>query len=106
MDTANFIREALSRPPVVIAYSVSQDLAASFPDKALIASTMRWLATQQPGTMDEVQLTQVRVLREQMASIPLPGDDVPPPDTPMLPMPGQFAHGRLLGRQVHYRPGM
>jgi hypothetical protein len=36
MDYADFIREVLSRPPVVIEYSVSQDLAKAFPDKALL----------------------------------------------------------------------
>ncbi|MGH2514559.1 MAG: hypothetical protein ACRDHP_02800 [Ktedonobacterales bacterium] len=43
MDNAGFIREALSRPPIVIAYSVSQDLATEFPDKALVQGEMIYL---------------------------------------------------------------
>ena len=70
-----------------------------------LASTMRWLATAQPGTMDDIMLGQAHVLRDQMASVPMPGDE--PPADPNMP-PGFMAHrsgfttyGRLLSQQSH-----
>ena len=96
----------LSEAGLAQAAEQAEGFSFAYLKELCLASTMRWLATQPPGAMDEVLLAQVGVLREQMASIPLPGDDVPPPDTPMPPMPGQFMYGRLLGRQMHYRPGM
>ncbi len=73
-----------------------------------LASTMRWLATPQPGAMDEVMLAQVSVLHEQMASVPMPGDEPPQPDYPAPPgfgSAGSVLYGRILGRQIHHRPG-
>jgi hypothetical protein len=69
-----------------------------------LASTMRWLVAAQPGAMDEVMLAQVHVLREQMASVPMPGDE-PPAAEGMPPGPGFTVYGRLLGQHAHFVPG-
>ncbi|SRR5581483_3867893 len=70
-----------------------------------LASTMRWLAAAQPGAMDEVMLAQAQVLREQMASVPMPGDE-PPPAEGMPPGPGFTVYGRMLAHRSHFVRGM
>ncbi len=73
-----------------------------------LASTMRWLATPKDGTMDAVMLEQVGVLRDQMASVPMPGDEPPPAAQPMpagFYGGGGMGFGRRLGRQPHSFPG-
>jgi ATP-dependent 26S proteasome regulatory subunit len=70
-----------------------------------LASTMRWLMTAQSGAMDDVMLAQVHVLREQMASVPMPGDE-PPAAQAMPPSSGFTTLGRVMGRQMHFGPGM
>jgi hypothetical protein len=65
---------------------------------------MRWLVAAQPGTMDAVMLGQTQVLRDQMASVPMPGDE-PPAAQGMPPGPGFTVYGRLLGRHSHFDPG-
>ncbi|HLJ80664.1 MAG TPA: ATP-binding protein [Ktedonobacterales bacterium] len=73
-----------------------------------LASTMRWLVTAQPGAMNDVLLAQVSVLREQMASVPMPGDEPPAAEQPMPPgvVTGYAAYGRMMGRRSRFGPGM
>lgn len=62
------------------------------------------MATAQPGTMDEVMLTQVGMLREQMASVPMPGDEPPAAQAATPPVPG-LLYGRMMGRGSHFQLG-
>jgi AAA+ superfamily predicted ATPase len=69
-----------------------------------LASTMRWVVTAEPGAMGEVMLAQASVLREQMASVPMPGDE-PPADVSMPPEFGMHM-GRIMGRMTHHGPSI
>lgn len=53
----------------------SEGFSFAYLKELCLASTMRWLATAQPGTMDAVMLAHVGILREQMVSVPMPGDE-------------------------------
>src|SRR5262245_51793142 len=91
MDYADFIREALSRPPVVIEYSVSQDLAKAFPHRALIQGETGLFDIESFAHAGLCQVTR------KVAPYPHVASYWRPPEPELSPLPYPAAEQALAG---------